>query len=85
MEGVNSHHQIPIILGRPFSLINNASINCYMGVMEISFSNKIISLNVFKAAMGLASDKCILFAIDDVDKATHKMITSILSPGSLWF
>jgi hypothetical protein len=38
---------IPVILGRPFLAIANACINCRTGVMEISFGNMKVRLNIF--------------------------------------
>jgi hypothetical protein len=40
---------ISIILGRPFLAIANACINCRIGVMEISFGNMKVRLNIFNA------------------------------------
>ncbi|CAN6454189.1 unnamed protein product [Victoria cruziana] len=89
MEGVNAEHQTPIILGRPFLAIANACINCRTGVLEISFSNQKLRLNIFHAAMGPAGDRCISFAEandDDVDEAAHEVLmavytSSISDPG----
>ena len=43
-NGLNS---IPIILGRPFLAIANALINCRNGLMQLSFRNMIVEMNVF--------------------------------------
>jgi hypothetical protein len=40
---------IPIILGCPFLATANACINCWTGVMEISFRNMKVRLNIFIA------------------------------------
>ena len=40
MEGVDSQHQTPIILGRPFLATANACINCRTGAMDLSFGNR---------------------------------------------
>jgi hypothetical protein len=40
---------IPIILGHPFLATANACINCQTGVMEISFENMKVRLNIFNA------------------------------------
>ena len=44
VEGVN---QVPIILGRPFLATSNAIINCRNGVMQLSFGNMTLELNIF--------------------------------------
>ncbi|CAN6455636.1 unnamed protein product [Victoria cruziana] len=80
MEGVDAEHQTPIILGRPFLATANACINCRTGVLEISFVNQCLRLNIFQAAMGPVGDRCISFAeadLDDVDEAAHEQNMAI--------
>ncbi|CAN6462701.1 unnamed protein product [Victoria cruziana] len=82
MEGVDADHQTPIILGRPFLAKANACINCRTGVLEISFSDQKLRLNIFHVAMGPAGDRCILFAEaddDDAGDAAHEVIMSIFT------
>ena len=43
-----STHQVPIILGRPFLATANAIINCRNGVMQLTFSNMTLELNIFQ-------------------------------------
>ena len=43
-EGAN---YVPIILGRPFLATFNAVINCRNGVMQLTFGNMTIELNIF--------------------------------------
>ena len=43
-EGTN---QVAIILGRPFLAISNAIINCRNGVMQLTFGNMTLELNIF--------------------------------------
>ena len=43
----NECKQIPIILGRPFLTTANALISCRNGVMNLSFGNMTLELNVF--------------------------------------
>ena len=38
---------IPIILGRPFLATSNAIINCRNGVMQLTFGNMTLELNIF--------------------------------------
>ena len=50
MDASNHPGQIPIILGRPFLATANACINCRTGVMDVSFGNKKMRLNIFNAS-----------------------------------
>ena len=43
-EGIN---QVPTILGRPFLATSNAITNCRNGVMQLSFGNMTLELNIF--------------------------------------
>ena len=43
-EGSN---QVPIILGRPFLATSNAIINCWNGVMQLTFGNMTLEFNIF--------------------------------------
>ena len=43
-EGIN---QVPIILGRPCFATSNAIINCWNGVMQLTFGNMTLELNIF--------------------------------------
>ena len=38
---------VPIILGRPFLATSNATINCRNGVMQLTFRNMTLELNIF--------------------------------------
>ena len=42
-----STNQVPIILGRPFLATSNAIINCRNGVMQLTFGNMTLELNIF--------------------------------------
>ena len=42
-----STHQVPIILGRPFFATTNAIINCRNGVIQLTFGNMTLELNIF--------------------------------------
>ena len=44
---VNNYKPIPVILGRPFLATANALINCKNGLMNLSFGNMTLELNVF--------------------------------------
>ena len=43
----NEPNHVPIILGRPFMAIANAIINCWNGVMQLTFGNMTLELNIF--------------------------------------
>ena len=38
---------VPIIVGRPFLATSNANINCRNGVMQLTFGNMALELNIF--------------------------------------
>ena len=42
-----STNQVPIIIGRPFLATSNAIINCRNGVMQLTFGNMTLELNIF--------------------------------------
>ena len=44
---VESTHQLPIILGRPFLATANAIINCRNGAMQLTFGNMTLKLSIF--------------------------------------
>ena len=44
VKGIN---HVPIILGRPFLATSNAIINCRNGVMQLTFGNMTLELNIF--------------------------------------
>ena len=43
----NGPNHVPIILGRPFLATANAIINCQNGVMQLTFGNMALELNIF--------------------------------------
>ena len=43
----NERNHVPIILGRPFMATANAIINCRNGVMQLTFGNMTLELNIF--------------------------------------
>ncbi|KAL6332416.1 hypothetical protein AAG906_004992 [Vitis piasezkii] len=44
---VNEANSVPIILGRPFLATSNAIINCRNGLMQLTFGNMTLELNIF--------------------------------------
>ena len=51
-KGIN---QVPIILERPFLATSNAIINCWNGVMQLTFGNMTLELNIFHLSNKLKS------------------------------
>ena len=43
----NGSNHVPIIMGRPFMATTNAIINCRNGVMQLTFGNMTLELNIF--------------------------------------
>ena len=43
----NKPNHVPIILGRPFLATANAIINCQNGVMQLTFGNMTLEMNIF--------------------------------------
>ena len=43
----NGPNHVPTILGRPFLATSNAIINCRNGVMQLTFGNMTLELNIF--------------------------------------
>ena len=44
---VKETNYVPIILGRPFLATSNAIINCRNGLMQLTFGNMTLELNIF--------------------------------------
>ena len=44
---VKEANYVPIILGRPFLATSNAIINCRNGLMQLTFGNMTLELNIF--------------------------------------
>ncbi|WKA06680.1 hypothetical protein VitviT2T_024570 [Vitis vinifera] len=44
---VKEANSVPIILGRPFLATSNAIINCRIGLMQLTFGNMTLELNIF--------------------------------------
>ena len=43
----NEPNHVPIILGRPFLATANAIINCWSGIMQLTFGDMTLELNIF--------------------------------------
>ena len=83
---VGANH-VPIILGRPFLATSNAIINCWNGVMQLTFSNMTLELNIFhlcKRHMHSEEDDCEEVCIIDAileEQANEQQVEDVLTPG----
>ena len=75
---------VPIILGRPFLATSNAIINCRNGVMQLTFGNMTLELNIFhfsKKHMQLVEEEpeeiCIIDTILE-EQANQQQIQDVL-------
>jgi hypothetical protein len=69
---------IPVILGLPFLATANACINCRTGVMEISFGNMKVRLNIFNAFQH-APDQNECFFVDNIEEYVEDSLPSLLT------
>lgn len=81
MEEVDVQHHMLIILDRPLLAMANT---CIKVVIDISFGNKKVFLNIFNIAVEPTGDNCILFVeVDnDMDEVMCETIASIFALGS---
>jgi hypothetical protein len=73
---------IPVILGRPFLATANACINCWTGVMEISFGNMKVRLNIFNAFQHVP-DQNECFFVDHIEEYVEDSLPSLLADDPL--
>jgi hypothetical protein len=73
---------IPIILGRPFLATANACINYRTRVMEISFGNIKVTLNIFNA-LRHAPDQNECFFVDHIEEYVEDSLPSLLANDPL--
>ena len=82
---VGTNH-VPIILGRPFLATSNAIINCRNGVMQLTFGNMTLVLNIFhlsKRHMHSEEDDCEEVCIIDAileEQANEQQVQDLLTP-----
>jgi len=80
MDPSHASKQIPLILGHPFLAIANATINCRMGVIDVSVTNMRVRLNIFKAsAQPVFEDESECFFVDVIDEMIEEALPTILS------
>ena len=81
---VGANH-VPIILGRPFLATSNAIINCRNGVMQLTFGNMTLELNIFhlsKRHMPSEEDDCEEICIIDAileEQANEQQVQDLLT------
>ena len=77
---------VPIILGRPFLATSNAIINFRNGVMQLTFGNMTLELNIFhlsKRHMNSEEDDCEEVCIIDAileEQANEQQVQDLLTP-----
>ena len=78
-------NHVPIILGRPFLATSNAIINCRNGVMQLTFGNMTLELNIFhlsKRHMQPMEDDCEEVCIVDTileEQANEQQVQDVLT------
>ena len=82
---VGGNH-LPIILGRPFLATSNAIINCRNGVMQLTFGNMTLELNIFHLSKRHkhseeddCEEVCMLDAILE-EQADAQQVLDVLTP-----
>ena len=81
---VGTNH-VPIILGRPFLATSNAIINCRNGVMQLTFGNMTVELNIFhlsKRHMHSEEDDCEEVCMIDAileEQANEQQVRDVLT------
>ena len=78
-------NRVPIMLGRPFLAISNAIINCRNGVMQLTFGNMTLQLNIFllsKRHMQPVEDDCEEVCVIDTileERANEQQVQDLLT------
>ena len=54
---VHANSNMPIILGRPFLATANALINCRNGLMNLTFGNMTLEVNIFNISKQIMGDE----------------------------
>ena len=82
---VGANH-VPLILGRPFLATSNVIINCRNGVMQLTFGNMTLELNIFhlsKRHMHSEEDDCEEVCMIDAileEQANEQQVQDVLTP-----
>jgi hypothetical protein len=69
-QPVEACNSIPVILGRPFLTTSNALINCRNGLMNLSFGNITLEMNIFNICKQPGDDND-LQDVDFIEKLVH--------------
>jgi hypothetical protein len=78
----NPQKLIQVILRRPFLAMANACINCWTGVMEISFGNMKVRLNIFTTFQHAPyQNEC--FFLDNIQEYIEDSLPSLLTKDPL--
>jgi len=78
MDSSHASKPIPLLLGRPFLAIANATINCRSGVMDVSIMNMRVRFNIFKAsAQPVFEDESKCFFVDVIDEMIEEALPAI--------
>ncbi|XP_059639032.1 uncharacterized protein LOC132281338 [Cornus florida] len=77
-----SRRRIPVILGRPFLATANVSINYRNDVMDLSFGNMNVRLNIFNSNQCPSDDKDYFF-VDTIDECVEEMVPFALTKDPL--
>ncbi|KAI3770488.1 hypothetical protein L6452_01622 [Arctium lappa] len=76
-KGICKDKSPTMILGRPFLATSNATINCRSGVMDITFGNRKLCMNIF-APSSFPPTETECYSIDFADECTQEYTSSIL-------
>ena len=79
---VNASNEIPIILGRPFLATANALINCRNGIMNLSFGNMTVELNIFDACK-YPSGNDDIHEVSMIDTIVHEKLSHLEAKDAL--
>jgi hypothetical protein len=77
-QPVQTCNSIPIILGRPFLATSNALINCRNELMNLSFGNMILEMNIFNICKQPGDDND-LQEVDLIEELVYDQYESTLS------
>ena len=77
-QPVEACNSIPIILGRPFLATSNALINCRNGLMNLSFGNMTLEMNIFNICKQPRDDND-LQEVDFIEKLVHDQFQTTFS------
>ena len=80
---VGGTNQVPIILGRPFLATSNAIINCRNGVMQLTFGNMTLELNIFHLSSKHKSAEEHKQELMKISEAVDEELTASVTPPAL--